>query len=511
MSPIATRENTLRRTHGLFLGAGFLLLYGLCLAMVKPYSMAVSYPFQLAAAYAAVAACAWRAMKARSPVQLGWWLVSLSLLLWAAGLSVSAWEDLGQHATVDFAKLSDLIYFLFGVPLLVALSLPASGREEKLFAWLDGLQAAITACAIYVAMFSSLPFVHGSNKPISASLLAQAYNGENLLLASAATLRLLAEQTSGERRRLYGLLTGFLWCYAICAGWYNQTTIALQEQVGLYDLLVALPVTVLAVGALCVPLATSDGDYTVEKRTLSELIDGIVPVLYTFALLTLGVFVIRTHFYWGATALVVALAVFVIRSTVLHSRLLRSELALREAHDRLEEIALTDALTCVANRRSFDRKLQEEWSRSRRSHAPLSLLLIDIDFFKPLNDRLGHQAGDQCLVRVAAALQSTMLRNGDLLARYGGEEFAAILADTHRDGAEEVAARMQAAVRELKVAHATAIGEFVSVSIGISTCEEAEAEAFEWLVETADRALYLAKARGRNRVEHIPYQRVETR
>ncbi|MFT4113948.1 diguanylate cyclase [Silvibacterium sp.] len=491
------------------LGGGFLLLFALCLVWIKPYNMAYSYPFQLAAAYGAAAACAWRTAKTRSATRLGWALVSAGILLWAAGLSVAAWEDLTRHAAQEFAGLSDLIFFLYGVPVMLALSLPASGREERLFAWMDGLQAAITGCTVYVALFSALPFMQGADGPISATLLVQTYNVENLLLAAAATIRLLAERVPGERRRFYGLMTAFLWCYAICAAWYNHATLAMQEQTGLYDLLVAFPLVALAIGVLSAPLAEQEGDFTIEARALSRLVDGIVPVLYTFALATLGVFVIRGHFYWGALSLIVALTVFVIRSTVLQSRLLRSERALREAHDRLEEIALTDALTGVANRRRFDSKLYEEWNRARRSHSPLSLLLIDIDFFKALNDRQGHQAGDQCLMRVAAALQCAMLREGDLLARYGGEEFAAILADTDRHGAEAVAARMQTAVRELHLEHGTQIGDCLSVSIGITTCVAAMEESFELLIETADRALYLAKARGRDRVEHLLYGEVE--
>jgi len=131
------------------------------------------------------------------------------------------------------------------------------------------------------------------------------------------------------------------------------------------------------------------------------------------------------------------------------------------------------------------------------------LLLVDIDYFKRLNDRYGHPAGDRCLISIAAALQSMLPRGGDLLARYGGEEFAAILPSTDEDGARLVAKRMQEAVRSLNIHNETPTGALVTVSIGITVFESSYAEAAE-IVEAADQALYRAKESGRNRVEAMP-------
>jgi diguanylate cyclase (GGDEF)-like protein len=163
-------------------------------------------------------------------------------------------------------------------------------------------------------------------------------------------------------------------------------------------------------------------------------------------------------------------------------------------------MALTDALTNTANRRRFDEALAHEWNRATRSRHPLALLLVDIDYFKLLNDRYGHPAGDRCLVSVALALQSALPRSSDLLARYGGEEFAAILPATDEAGACLVASTMQAAVQSLKIRNESSTGLYVTVSVGVAVFESPHADAAE-IIEAADQALYRAKQSGRNRIE----------
>ncbi|MGZ3254917.1 MAG: diguanylate cyclase domain-containing protein, partial [Burkholderiaceae bacterium] len=119
------------------------------------------------------------------------------------------------------------------------------------------------------------------------------------------------------------------------------------------------------------------------------------------------------------------------------------EKQLREKTQELESQSFTDGLTGIANRRSFDSYLEDEFRRAKRSVTPLSLIMVDVDYFKNYNDNYGHQKGDQILIQVAAALASVINRSGDLLARYGGEEFAAILANTHADGAYRMAEEMR--------------------------------------------------------------------
>ena len=241
---------------------------------------------------------------------------------------------------------------------------------------------------------------------------------------------------------------------------------------------------------------------------MTLFIENASPIFYTLALLLLGIVVVRSHFYLGISAIVAAITVYGIRTTVLQSRYLRSQQALQEARDRLEEISLKDGLTNIANRRCFDRMLEEEWKRAVRMQHSLGLLLIDIDFFKNLNDRHGHRSGDQCLIEIAAVLHSVLPRSGDLLARYGGEEFAVILPGTNLDGAQSVADRMRVAVRSLSIQNETSIGNFTTVSIGIAVYEFPQTGSPAVLVEASDRALYMAKQNGRNRIELSSMQAV---
>jgi diguanylate cyclase (GGDEF)-like protein len=174
---------------------------------------------------------------------------------------------------------------------------------------------------------------------------------------------------------------------------------------------------------------------------------------------------------------------------------------LEQRNRDLERLSALDTLTQIANRRRFDAVLRQEWRRAVRDEAPVSLLFCDIDYFKRFNDTYGHQAGDECLVRVAQAMEETLNRPADLVARYGGEEFIALLVDTDADGARMLAERMRARIEELRVENRdSAVGPFLTVSLGVATVVPNPTLRPEDLVDLADRALYAAKASGRNRV-----------
>jgi diguanylate cyclase (GGDEF)-like protein len=167
------------------------------------------------------------------------------------------------------------------------------------------------------------------------------------------------------------------------------------------------------------------------------------------------------------------------------------------ANERLAQLSITDPLTGLANRRRLAETLQEEWARARRTHAPLSLAMVDIDHFKRYNDEHGHRAGDRCLQRVASQLDRCV-RDVDLVARYGGEEFAVVMPATEAEAAEEVAERMRIAVIDLREPQPA--GQVVTVSIGLATLHNADQQTTDQLIERADAALYEAKRTGRNRV-----------
>ncbi len=172
---------------------------------------------------------------------------------------------------------------------------------------------------------------------------------------------------------------------------------------------------------------------------------------------------------------------------------------LEEMNQELEKLSVTDSLTGLANRRSFNEFIHREWLREQRTQSPFSVIMIDIDHFKRYNDHYGHLEGDTCLQKVAITLQGAISRAGDLLARYGGEEFVAVLPDTDKEGAQEIATILHAQIDKLKIPHANSpVSGHVTISIGIACVIPSQGMAPENVLAMADEALYKAKKAGRN-------------
>lgn len=184
-----------------------------------------------------------------------------------------------------------------------------------------------------------------------------------------------------------------------------------------------------------------------------------------------------------------------------HAKLEDAQQALLHANELLSALSNLDGLTGLSNRRHFDVMLDTEWSRAVRTKKPLSVLMIDIDSFKALNDRYGHQRGDECLRRVAETLLDPPHRAYDLVARYDGEEFVVLLPETEMKDAFRIAESIRGAVRGLKLENLGAIGDVVTVSIGVATRMPDPRDNIGSFVEAADCALYAAKRSGRDRVQ----------
>lgn len=178
----------------------------------------------------------------------------------------------------------------------------------------------------------------------------------------------------------------------------------------------------------------------------------------------------------------------------------RAETALKHEAEAFAVLAATDKLTSLANRRSFDHKLIEEWGRAVREGSQIAILLLDVDHFKLYNDVYGHQHGDAVLARVAEGIRHKLSRPGDFAARYGGEEFVALLPNTDLDGAHVVAEQIRDAINRLCIPHADGLEGVLTVSIGVASARPANETAPDDLIRRSDIALYAAKAKGRNRV-----------
>ncbi|MFQ4139970.1 diguanylate cyclase domain-containing protein [Nodosilinea sp. PGN35] len=187
-------------------------------------------------------------------------------------------------------------------------------------------------------------------------------------------------------------------------------------------------------------------------------------------------------------------------NTALHQAELYRQL--QAANQELDHIAKVDSLTQLANRRWLDEYLAQEWQRLARERKPLSVVLADVDYFKPYNDTYGHAAGDQCLAEIASAIRLGVRRPADLAARYGGEEFALVLPDTNARGAIRVVQLVRHHLQTLDLPHgASPSGDTITLSFGIATVLPTPGSPAEGILEAADQALYAAKDAGRNQYQ----------
>jgi diguanylate cyclase (GGDEF)-like protein len=184
---------------------------------------------------------------------------------------------------------------------------------------------------------------------------------------------------------------------------------------------------------------------------------------------------------------------------VLEAKVAERTAELRLLNRKLEALSATDGLTGIANRRHFDATLAAEWTRAARQGHSLALGLLDVDWFKKYNDHYGHQAGDDCLRKVADTLAATIGRTGDLVARYGGEEFVFIAPAISAQDALGMARKVCEALQSLALPHALSDYGCVTASVGVASIVPDDTTTPQTLIHAADEALYAAKAAGRNR------------
>jgi len=184
---------------------------------------------------------------------------------------------------------------------------------------------------------------------------------------------------------------------------------------------------------------------------------------------------------------------------------IKNHVDLKRSKDLLRQMSYIDGLTGIYNRRLFDQTIEREWRRAIRNSSEISLIMIDIDYFKKYNDKYGHIEGDNCLKKISKVLTTGVKRAGDFCARYGGEEFVILLPDTELENAENIAGKIRKNVEDLRIEHRDSeISDFVTISLGVaSKIPEINDSDYSILIESADKALYFAKNNGRNRVEKI--------
>jgi diguanylate cyclase (GGDEF)-like protein len=223
------------------------------------------------------------------------------------------------------------------------------------------------------------------------------------------------------------------------------------------------------------------GSHPDHRLLLSGLVNGFIATLLAFIIARVT-FVMR------------------LRSFRNDAYIVEQQRELMESNERLQRLSFVDPLTNIANRRFLEMSISREWKLHARSGFQMSVLMIDIDWFKSFNDSYGHLAGDECLRQVAAALENTVRRPTDLVTRYGGEEFCVLLPMTKKEGAICIVKRMMRAISDLDIPHSGSPLGSVSVSMGIASCLPDHVRGFDDLLRSADTALYNAKISGKNRI-----------
>ncbi len=455
---------------------------------------------ELAAIYACIRTShmAGRAMRTR------WWLLAIAILYHAIAMLLQIRSEIiGAAESNPVPGLQILFATLYGIPLLLAVSMQFDPRAFRPIRIVNLFLSLALAAVFYVQVFSVVT-IHGSSKPADVLFISHLFDALDLFLAIAATIRLFGAGQPQERRFFY-VASLFLWANTILPAVHNR--ILINHDLVSLDLLIAAPYLLLLVlASQALPRFIEDPH---PSHRFIRIVRSGSPIFLSLALLLLGISVSRTHFYIGSLAVLSAITGYGILNTLTQSRGIEAEESLLAAKRTLEELVGVDDLTGIPNRRSFDRAIERECGAANRSMHPLSLLMIDVDYFKQLNDTCGHLTGDEYLIRIAHALRDALPRITDFTARYGGEEFAVILPGTNCPGAMEVARKLHLAIANLALSHPSTPSGRVTVSIGISTYSGLTSPSPLHLTKAADRALYNAKGHGRNRSEFLPIHDAE--
>jgi diguanylate cyclase (GGDEF)-like protein len=491
------------------LAIGFILLHVVLVLLVPAHAMVVSYAFLIAAPLLASAFAIRRCMIEGFASNQGWILAALSLILWTLGMVCSLRQDIFLSNSNQVPGDSMLLYILFGVPISYATAVVGVYSPSYMQRGIDAVMAISLGCLYFALMFSWIT-LQGSSSILSTRMVALMFDVENAFLVAATLIRFFAADML-RQRHFFGSLAGFTCLYGISAAYYNHhVAMDVAPDIGsAYDAIIDVAFLAFVLMTLRepsrIPKAINPSPALVRFVRIGS------PLLLSLSVLTIALLLLRTRFNLGVAGILIAVLGYGLRSILSQVRQIETADELRSDRTALVELALRDGLTGVGNRRAFEEALEREWRVALRTQQSISLLLVDIDFFKQYNDSYGHLAGDTCIREIAAALQASLQRPADLVARYGGEEFAVILPGTSSSGAREVATRVCKLVRELNILHDSGPHGRVTVSVGASTVTPSEGVLPHELVAATDRALYDAKRNGRNRVEQVATADTTTR
>lgn len=492
---------------GLAWAMGLVFLIHMILILAAGQSETVASRYLTAALVALAAACAlWRALLLPWRERPPWFWSALGMALWATAHALEPTLGHSSAASVLTVDPTDFIYVSAIFPLLIAFSTTREVQSVAAVFWLNSAQIIIALLLAWVLLYGMT-----LSPQRAVPMMGKIYGSACLLLAIMGLLRLFCWVTQ-EEKLCFRTINLFLWTYLpVELGMDYLTRNHGLKSGTLLDLLWSIPFGLAGWNALTLPLGKGDELSPTQRSRARLLVECLCPVLLTAAIFALAAAVIPHHMAVGLAAMLFLFVVqgfqaAVVQVNYLSGRnlLLDREQKLRTANTALEQLTLLDPLTGVSNRRGFDSAFDAAWRRALRRQYPLSLLLIDVDYFKAVNDLHGHVYGDECLVALARAMDAMARRPDDLVARLGGEEFALLLPETSADGAVLIANRLHESVRKLALMnHGSPFGRLLTISTGIAICVPTRDIKSTDAFEAADQALYTAKEQGRNRIYSV--------
>ena len=482
---------------GPWAAVAFFVFHGLVAVGVPGRLAPLSTLCIVVAELAALWACLRTGWKAGGQEKLLWRLLALSILLHATAMSLDMLaETFGVTVLSPIPGLQVFFSTLYSVPLLLIVSIQIRSAHVARLVQIIHVCLSLATGILFCILVFTVTSIHGSTQAGGVTYITFLFDALDFFLAIAATIRALGAEDRQEHR-FYCIASIFLWVNAVLPAIHNR--ILVQHDFVWLDLLISAPyllLVVLITGEL--PLCMQNPQ---RSRKVIRIVRSGSPIFLSLGLLLLGLAVSRAHFTIGASAIVLAIIGYGALNVHTVSGGIETEETLLAAKRTLEELVELDSLTGIPNRRAFDRRIDQECRAAEQSVQPVAVLMVDVDWFKQLNDAIGHPLGDEYLVQIAQALKNALPRASDLVARYGGEEFAVLLPATPDPGAAAVAKKLHAAIAELRLHHPASPSGILSISIGYTNSGGSASASAAGLMRAADRALYRAKELGRDRTE----------
>ncbi|GLQ98769.1 GGDEF domain-containing protein [Dyella mobilis] len=441
-----------------------------------------------------IAALVWRARRTPAPTALRWWLVvaAMAFVNVANNIYLLLLMGVGQNNPAPGAPM--FCYALYGIAMILAITMTFRERTLTLTGAIDALMAMVMAWLFFVRIFSWVS-ASGTDNLQNVHYMIVTMDVLSLFLTLCAFTR-LAGAGDVELKHFYFAVAFYCATSTLVAAIRNR--LILHSQTLYLELLVLI--APLLLGVLCLRPPSSWIRRYQPRPRMVDLAESISPFFLGLGLTALSISLWTTRPALAALGVAVAIVGYGIRNVITQSQQMAAERKLLGLRDELEDLVVTDPLTGVANRRGFDRQLANLWAAASSGASSLSILMIDIDYFKRFNDDYGHAMGDHSLRLVAGNLSEWLhAHQGGVLARYGGEEFAVLLPGTSHGDAMAAAESLRGGVEGLRVDSAQGFLS-VTISIGVACSSQTPTENAKALLALADKALLEAKARGRNKV-----------